>query len=576
MIKKLLPAVKGHGLAAVLTSVFVALETLLEVFIPFLMSRIIDIGIANGDMDYVLLLGLQMVGLAMLALAFGVLSGRFAAMASTGFARNLRQGLFYKLQDFSFANIDKFSTASLITRLTVDISNTQMAFMMVTRLLVRAPVMLVAATVMTLRINARLSAVFLVAIPVLALALALIMRTAHPRFTKMLEKYDAMNGALQEKLTAIRVIKAFVREGHETESFRQAATELRRYQLRAEKVVIVNMPVMMFTMYACIIAIIWFGGQQIIGGTLLVGELFSFISYIGQILISLMMISMVFIMVLISWASLKRIEEVLDEETEIKDPAGDSFPQVADGSVVFRQVDFSYAKDRERLNLKEIDLEIKSGQTVGIIGGTGSAKSTLVQLIPRLYDATAGQVLVGGHDVREYPLKVLRDQVAMVLQNNLLFSGTIEENLRWGNPDATQAEIEAAARSAQAHDFIMSFPEGYQTLLGQAGVNLSGGQKQRLTIARALLKKPKIIILDDSTSAVDTATDTAIRAAFRRELAHVTAIIIAQRISSVMEADQILVLHEGRIVARGTHEELLQSSEIYQEVFAAQSKEVAE
>jgi len=576
MIKKLLPSLKGYGPASLLASLFVIAETLMEVLIPFLMARIIDIGIANGDLPYVIKTGLAMVGLAMVALACGVLSGRFAAVASTGFAQGLRRDLFHKLQDFSFANIDKFSTASLITRLTVDVNNTQMAFMLVIRLLVRSPVMLAAATVMAVRINGELASVFLLAIPALAAALALIMRAAYPRFSKMLEKYDAVNAALQERLTAIRVIKAFVREDHETENFRRAATELRQYQLKAEKVVIVNMPVMMFTMYACTIAIVWFGGRQIIAGTLLVGELFSFISYVSQILLSLMMISMVFIMIIISRASMRRIQECLDEEIEIRDPPNGPYPEVEDGSIIFRQVDFSYAGDGDRLNLKDIDLEIKSGQTVGIIGGTGSAKSTLVQLIPRLYDVTAGQVLVGGHDVREYRLRELRDNVAMVLQNNLLFSGTIEENLRWGDADATVEEIVAAAKAAQAHDFIMSFPEGYQTKLGQAGVNVSGGQKQRLTIARALLKKPRIIILDDSTSAVDTATDAAIREAFRQGLGQTTAIVIAQRVSSVMEADQILVMHEGRITARGAHAQLLEQSPIYREVYESQMKEAAE
>lgn len=576
MLKKLLPSLKGYGYISILTSLFVAGETVLEVFIPLLMARIIDIGVANADLNYVLKTGLLMAGMAMLALACGVASGYFAAHASTGFAQGLRRDLFHHLQDFSFANIDRFSTASLITRLTVDVTNTQMAFMMTIRMLVRAPVMLVAATIMAIRINSELAAVFLYSVPVLALALGLIMRTAYPRFGKMLEKYDALNAALQERLTAIRVIKAFVREDHETENFRHAATELRRFQVRAEKIVIINMPVMMFTMNACIIAIVWFGGNLIISERMLVGELFSFISYVGQILMSLMMISMVFIMLVISRASMKRVVECLDEQPDIEDPPGEEHPQVEDGSVEFRGVDFSYSKNKDRLNLRGIDLRIEPGQTVGVIGGTGSAKTTLVQLIPRLYDVSAGQVLVGGHDVREYRIRDLRDNVAMVLQNNLLFSGTIEDNLRWGDMEASQEDIEAAAKAAQAHDFIMDFPNGYQTVLGQAGVNVSGGQKQRLTIARALLKKPRIIILDDSTSAVDTATDAAIRAAFRRELKGTTAIIIAQRISSVMDADQILVLDEGRIVERGTHEELLAKSPIYREVYESQQKGVAE
>ena len=578
MIKQFLPLVRGYGLRALLCSLFVACETLCEVFIPFLMKNIIDIGIANQDMPYILRTGVSMVGLALLALAFGVLSGRYAAVASTGFARNVRQKLFHSLQDFSFANIDRFSTASLITRLTVDVTNTQMAFMMIIRMLVRAPVMLIAATVMAVRINRELSLIFLFALPVLAVSLALMAKIAFPRFNAMLKKYDALNAAIQEKLIGIRLVKAFVREDHEKESFREAAATLQRYQMRAEKVLILNMPIMMCTMYACIIAVFWLGGQQIIAGAMLSGELFSFISYISQILMSLMMISMVFISLVLSRASLARITECLEEQPDIRDREllpGEHAPQPADGSIEFRHVDFSYSKNPQNLNLRDINLRIESGMTVGILGGTGSAKTTLVQLIPRLYDVTAGELLVGGRDVREYRLGDLRDNVAMVLQNNLLFSGTIAENLRWGNPDATQEELEAACRAAQAHDFITSFPNGYQTVLGQGGVNVSGGQKQRLAIARALLKKPKIIILDDSTSAVDTATDAAIRAAFRSAFRGTTALIIAQRVASVMDADRIVVLHEGEIADCGTHDELLQRSAIYREVFESQQRGVA-
>ena len=530
MIKKLLPYARGFIGYAVLGMVMIVAEVVLEVFIPRIMSDIIDVGVANLDMHYVLAAGGRMVLMAMLALICGASSARFSAVAATGFARNLRQALFHKLQDYSFANIDRFSTASLITRLTVDVTNTQTAFLMCIRVLIRAPLMLTAATVMVITTNARLSTVFLVAIPVLAVVLFSMARMAYPRFKTMLGKYDDMNASVQEKLTGIRLIKSFVREDHERADFASDANEVREAQMRAEKVVISNAPVMMLTTYACIVAVLWFGGKQIIAGTMLSGDLISFITYIGQILISLMILSMVFIMLVVSRASIQRICECLEEVPDIRDrefAPGEEAPRPENGAVEFRHVDFSYSSDPDNLNLRDVNLKIDSGMTVGILGGTGSAKTTLVQLIPRLYDVTAGQVLVAGRDVRDYRVADLRDGVAMVLQNNLLFSGTIEENLRWGKADATQEEIEAAARAACAHDFITSFPKGYQTELGQAGVNVSGGQKQRLTIARALLKQPRIIILDDSTSAVDTATDAAIRKAFREQLGDTTAIIIA-------------------------------------------------
>ena len=441
--------------------------------------------------------------------------------------------------------------------------------------MVRAPFMLMAATVMVVTTNARLSSVFLVAIPVLAVVLFGMARAAHPRFEQMLSIYDNMNGSVQERLVGIRLIKAFVREDHERQVFGDAANQVRNAQMRAERIVISNAPVMMATTYACIVAVLWFGGKQIIAGTMLSGDLISFITYIGQILMSLMMLSMIFILLVISRASIQRICECLDEVPDILDrefAPGEVPPLPEDGSVEFRHVDFSYSKDAENPTLSDINLKIESGMTVGILGGTGSAKTTLVQLIPRLYDVTAGQVLVSGRDVRDYRVADLRDSVAMVLQNNLLFSGTIEDNLRWGKADATWEEIEAAAKAACAHDFITSFPEGYQTELGQAGVNVSGGQKQRLTIARALLKHPRIIILDDSTSAVDTATDAAIRKAFRENLSDTTAIIIAQRISSVMDADLIVVLDEGRIVASGDHAALLETCDIYREVYESQMR----
>jgi ATP-binding cassette, subfamily B, multidrug efflux pump len=577
MLKKLLPCTEGYRLTTLLTSLFVVGETIMEVFIPFLMMKIVDIGIAERDMDYILRTGGLMVLVCLASLTCGILGGRFAAVAATGFAKNVRGRVFHNIQEFSFANIDHFSPASLITRLTVDVTNTQLAYMMTIRLMVRSPVMMIAATIMAVNINARLSLVFVVAIPVMALALFAVMRTAYPRFGQMLEKYDAMNGEVREKLTAIRVIKAFVREDYEYGNFVNAASTLRNFQIRAEKIVILNMPLMMTAMFACIIAVLWFGGLQIIAGAMLAGELFSFITYVSQILISLIMFSMAFITLVISWASIKRIVAVLDEQPDIADNtnAGSDAPLPADGSIRFDNVSFSYSKNKERLNLHDINIEIKPGETIGVIGGTGSAKTTLVQLIPRLYDVDEGSVLVGGHDVRDYRLADLRAAVAMVLQENLLFSGTVAENLRWGDPNATDEELRAAARMAEADDFIAAMPEGYNTVLGQAGVNLSGGQKQRLTIARALLKKPKIIILDDSTSAVDTATDARIRAAFRRELAGVTTIIIAQRIASVMDADRIFVLDEGQIAESGTHQELLAAGGIYAEVYTSQSKGVS-
>ena len=575
MLKKLLPYTRGFRLRSVLTSLFVALEALLEVFIPFLMMKIVDVGIANHDLPYVVKTGGLMVLVAMGSLCCGVLSARLAAVSATGFARNVRGRLFRCIQDFSFANIDRFSTASLITRLTIDVTNVQLAYMMIIRMLVRAPFIMIAATVMAITSNARLSLVFIVAIPLLAAAMVLIMRAAHPRFGKMLEKYDAMNGEVQEKMTAIRVIKAFVREDYECHNFEEAATALQYFQKRAEKIVILTMPVMMTAMYACTAAVLWFGGLQIIGGTMEAGALFSFIGYVSQVLMGLMMISFAFLTLVISRASMKRITEIFAEVPDIADNVAADAPVPEDGSVEFEHVDFSYAKDKDKLNLADVSFRIGSGETVGVIGGTGSAKTTLVQLIPRLYDVLGGSVRVGGHDVRDYKLADLRSSVAMVLQSNLLFSGTIEDNLRWGDPDATEEEIVEACKVAQAHDFIMSFPDGYQTRIEQGGVNVSGGQKQRLCIARALLAKPKVVILDDSTSAVDTATDAAIRAGFRERLAHLTTIIIAQRISSVKDADKIIVLDEGKIVAMGSHEELLASSPIYREVYESQNKGVA-
>lgn len=556
---------------ALLAPVTIIGEVAMEVIIPTVMAMIIDNGVKKGDIGYIVKMGGLMVLMSVFSLCFGALAARFSAVAAMGFAKNLRSALFRRVQGFSFANVDKFSTASLTTRLTTDVTNLQNAFMMFVRMAFRSPIMLICATIMAVRANARLSMVFLFAIPLLALAVFLIMTNAHPRFEKMLKRYDDMNAKVQENLVGIRVVKAFAREKYENERFSENTKNVRLAQFAAEKLVILSMPSMQLVMYASIAAILYFGGHMAVNGDIETGALSSFIMYVGQILLSLMMISMLFITFVISRASLQRVYEVLKEEPAIKDtPASEVTAE--DGSVCFENVSFSYYGDMNNLALDRIDLKISSGETIGIIGGTGSSKTSLVQLIPRLYEATDGKVIVGGHDVKEYSLKTLRDQVAMVLQKNVLFSGTIKENLRWGDENATDEEMQEACKAACAHDFIMSFPDGYDTDLGQGGVNVSGGQKQRLCIARALLKKPKIIILDDSTSAVDTAMDSSIRKAFREKLADTTTIIIAQRISSVMDADRIIVMDGGRITDIGTHDELMQKSEIYREVYDSQQK----
>lgn len=573
MIKKMAACIGEYKKYAILTPIVMIGEVIMEISIPFVMAQIIDKGIkGDGGIRYTVLMGLLMVLMALVSLCFGALGGRLGAIAGMGFAKNVRKRLFDKVQDFSFANVDRFSTASLVTRLTTDVTNTQNAFMMLIRMAARSPIMLIGATAMAISINPKLAIIFLIAIPVLGLSLFFIIKNAHPRFGKMLEKYDEMNSRVQENLVGIRVVKAFVREEQENEKFDKGADAVRKAQIFAEKLVICNMPIMQICMYGCIVAVLWFGGNMVMGGNLKIGELSSFISYVTQILMSLMMLSMIFIMVIISRASVARIVEVLDEEIDIKDNEDAIGIPVEDGSIEFKNVSFSYSNDQNKLALEQINLSIQSGETIGIIGGTGSGKTSLVQLIPRLYDVLDGELFVGGKNVKDYTLEELRNSVAMVLQKNVLFSGTIRDNLMWGNESATQEEIEDACKSACADDFIKSFPDGYDTDLGQGGVNVSGGQKQRLCIARALLKKPKIVILDDSTSAVDTATDSKIRQAFREKLVGTTTIIIAQRITSVCDADRIIVMEDGKINAFGTHEELLRSNKIYQEVYESQQK----
>lgn len=572
MYKTIFSHIGNYKKQAILAPVTIIGEVAMEVTIPLVMAHIIDDGIRQGKVSYVAAMGGVMVLMALFSLIFGALSGRFAAVAAMGFAKNLRSALFRKVQDFSFSNVDKFSTASLTTRLTTDVTNIQNAFMMFIRMAFRSPMMFIFATIMAVRQNAKLSLVFLVSVPILGAAVFTIVAKAHPRFEKMLSRYDSMNAKVQENLTGIRVVKAFSREDYENERFTERTDEVRAAQFFAEKLVILNMPIMQLCMYATITAIIWFGGKMAVVGDIQTGELSSFIMYVGQILMSLMMLSMLFIMFVISRASMERIYEVLKEEPSIKDAENGSQISAQDGSISFRNVSFSYFDDMNNLALENISLDIRSGETIGLIGGTGSSKSSLVQLIPRLYDATQGEVIVGGHSVRDYPLETLRNQVAMVLQKNVLFSGTIRDNLKWGDENATDEEMIDACKSACAHDFIMDFPDGYDTDLGQGGVNVSGGQKQRLCIARALLKKPKIIILDDSTSAVDTATDSSIRAAFREKLSDTTTIIIAQRISSVQDADRIIVMDGGKITDIGTHDELMKTSTIYREVYDSQQK----
>lgn len=573
MIRELAKYIKQYKKASILTPIFVIGEVVMEVVIPFFMAKIIDVGIQNSDLNYIFKIGIFLVISAFLSLAFGMLSGRYAAKASAGFAKNLRQGMFYNIQNYSFTNIDKFSTSSLVTRLTTDVTNVQMAFQMIIRILVRAPMMLIFAFFMVFSINTTLAWIFVFTMPILAVVLFFIAITAHPYFEKVFKKYDALNRVVGENLNAIRVVKAYDREEHEEEKFGKVNNEVYNLFKKAEKIVAFNGPAMQFAIYTCILLLSWIGAKLIVGGTMQTGELSSIITYAWQILSSLMMISFVFVMMIIAQSSAERIIEVLEEESTIKNKEN-PVKVVKDGSISFKDVSFQYddARAEDELPLEDINIDIKSGETIGIIGGTGSSKSTIVNLIPRLYDVIRGSIKVGGVDVKDYDIETLRNEVAVVLQKNVLFSGTIKENLRWGNKNATDEEIVRACKLAQADDFIQEFPDKYDTVLDQGGTNVSGGQKQRICIARALLKKPKILILDDSTSAVDTKTDALIRKAFREEIPNTTKIIIAQRISSIEDADRIIVLEDGKINGIGTSEELLKTNAIYQEVYESQKK----
>ena len=569
MNKTLLRSVREYKKQSVLAPLFVILEVLMEVLIPMEMAKIIDVGIAKGNINYIVQRGLILVVMAMLALWFGVIAGKMAAVAAAGYAKNLRHDIFYKVQEFSFKNIDHFSTSGLVTRMTTDITNVQMAYMMSIRLLARAPIMVLLSWVMTLMINVKIALLFLIVIPLLGGTLIFIAKKAHPHFVKVFDEYDVLNNSVQENVNASRVVKAFVREDFEIRKFHGISKYVYDLFTKAEKIVSWNAPVMQFTMYTVVLLLVAIGGKSIVLGSMATGELTSVIVYALQILMSLSMVTFVFVMIMIAEASTDRITEVLKEVPEMSDNE-DSVKEVPNGEIVFDHVNFSYGGKGGNLSLKDINLHIKSGQTVGIIGGTGSAKSTLVQMIPRLYDVTEGSVKVGGIDVRDYNLEALRDQVSMVLQKNVLFSGSIYENIRWGDENVSDEEVQRVCRLAQADGFINEFPAGYKTQIVQGGNNVSGGQKQRLCIARALLKKPKILILDDSTSAVDTKTDALIRKAFREEIPDTTKIIIAQRVASIEDADQIIVLDGGAVAGVGTSQELLKTNEIYREVYESQ------
>ncbi len=578
MIKKLAKSIREYKKESILTPIFVSLEVVMEVIIPLLMANLIDKGMYAGNMNEVLKIGLELVGSAMLSLIFGVLSGSVAAKASAGFAKNLRKDLYYKVQDFSFSNIDKFSTASIITRLTTDVTYVQMAFQMIIRIAVRTPLMLVFSLIMAFEINKELSLIFLILIPIVGVALGLISTKVYPIFDRVFKKYDDLNEIVEENVSSIRVVKSYVLEEKEKEKFGKTSNEIYKDFTKAEKIMALNSPIMQFAIYSALILISWFGAKIIVNShmtALTTGELTSLLTYSIQILSSLMMLTMILVMCTMSKASAQRIVEILDEEPDLKNKKN-PIEEVKNGDIEFQNVGFSYIGKKNKEVLKNINLKIKSGETVGIIGGTGDGKSSLINLIPRLYDVSEGKVLVGGVNVKDYNLKALRDQVANVLQKNVLFSGTIKENIRWGDENASDEDVERVCKLAQADEFIRGFDKKYDTYIEQGGTNVSGGQKQRLCIARALLKKPKILILDDSTSAVDTKTDSLIRKAFREEIPNTTKIIIAQRISSVQDADKIVVMDNGRIDAIGTHEELLKNNKIYKEVYESQTKGVEE
>lgn len=570
MIKTLAAHIKEYKAASIATPIFMILEVIMETAIPVLMASIIDKGVEAGNMKHIYTVGAMMVVVAALGLLFGVLGGKYGAKASTGFARNLRKAMYENIQTFAFSNIDKFSTAGLVTRLTTDVTNVQNAYQMILRMCMRAPFSLICAMVMAFIINARLASVYLIAVIVLGCALVLIMSRATKYFGMVFEKYDDLNASVQENISAIRVVKAYVREDYEKDKFKKANGNIYNMFVNAEKITTLNAPLMQTTVYTCILCISWMGAKMIVGGSLTTGELMSLLTYCMNILMSLMMLSMVFVMITMSAASARRIAEVLNEKTDICNPEEPVY-EVADGSVRFDHVNFAYGKNAAEPVLKDINISINAGETIGIIGGTGSAKSSLVNLISRLYDVNGGGVYVGGRDVREYDIETLRDEVSVVLQKNVLFSGTILDNLRWGNKNATEEECRRACELACADEFIERFPDGYKTYIEQGGSNVSGGQKQRLCIARALLKKPKILILDDSTSAVDTATDARIRSAFAKEIPDTTKIIIAQRISSVEHCDRIIVLDDGVVSGFGNHNELMKSNEIYRDVYESQT-----
>lgn len=571
MLRTLGKQIKEYKKASILTPVFVTCEVIMELLIPILMAKIIDDGIGKGNDTLVYKVGALMAVLAMLSLLFGILNGKYAAEASTGFAKNLRKGMYENIQNFSFSNIDKYSTAGLVTRMTTDVTNVQNAYQMIIRMCARAPMMLIIAVIMSISISPKLSMIFIVAIIFLGGCLALIIYSAFGVFDKVFKKYDNVNASVQENVNAIRVVKAYVREDYENKKFKRAIEEVYKLFVKAESRVTLNNPVMMITVYGCILALSWFGAKMIVVNELTTGELVSLFSYIMNIMISLMMISMAFVMITMARASAERIAEVLNEKSDLTNNDNPVY-SVKNGDIDFNQVNFKYKSTSEEMVLSDIDVHIKSGETIGIIGGTGSSKSSFVNLISRLYDVTDGEVKVGGINVKDYDIETLRNEVSVVLQKNVLFSGTIKENLRWGNKNATDEELVTACKLACADEFIEKFPDGYDTYIEQGGSNVSGGQKQRLCIARALLKKPKILILDDSTSAVDTATDAKIRANMKKSIPGTTKLIIAQRISSVQESDKIIVLDDGHIDGFGTHEELLANNEIYKEVYYSQTK----